>query len=97
MNPYTGLIAIVATRLLNGLPAVLYEDGRQTRDLVFVEDVARANLVALTTDALDGLPVNVGSGRGTEVRDVARIVGEALGIDIAPIVRGEFRPGESGT
>ncbi len=94
MNPYTGLIAIVATRLLNGLAPVLYEDGRQTRDLVFVEDVARANLVALTTDALDGLPVNVGSGHGTEVREVTRIVGEALGVAIAPELRGEFRPGE---
>ncbi len=93
-NPYTGLIAIVATRLLNGLAPVLYEDGRQTRDLVFVEDVARANLAALTGDALDGRAVNVGSGRGTEVREVAAIVGEALGIGIAPEIRGEFRPGE---
>lgn len=93
-NPYTGLIAIVATRLLNGLAPVLYEDGRQTRDLVFVEDVARANLVALTTDALDGRAVNVGSGRGTQVREVAAIVGDALGIRIAPEIRGEFRPGE---
>ncbi len=49
LNPYTGLIAIFATRILNGLPPVLYEDGRQTRDLVFVEDVARANLIAATS------------------------------------------------
>ena len=63
-NPYTGVIAIFCTRLLNDLPPILYEDGEQTRDFSFVEDVARANLLAAESDALDGLPVNVGSGRG---------------------------------
>jgi dTDP-L-rhamnose 4-epimerase len=94
LNPYTGLIAIFATRLLNGLPPVLYEDGEQTRDLVFVEDVARANLLAGSCDALDGRAVNVGSGRGTTVRAIAAMVGDALGVAIDPEVRGEFRPGE---
>ncbi len=93
-NPYTGVIAIFATRLLNGLPPVLYEDGLQTRDLVFVEDVAEANLLAATTDALDGLAVNIGSGTPTTIADVARLVSAALGIDIAAEVHGEFRPGE---
>ena len=62
-NPYTGVIAIFCTRLLNNLPPVLYEDGEQTRDFSFVEDIARANLLAAETDKLDGLPVNVGSGK----------------------------------
>ncbi len=93
-NPYTGVIAIFATRLLNGLPPVLYEDGLQTRDLVFVEDVAEANLLAATTDALDGRAVNIGSGTPTTIADVARLLSAALGVQIAPEVRGEFRPGE---
>jgi dTDP-L-rhamnose 4-epimerase len=93
-NPYTGVIAIFATRILNDQPPILYEDGEQTRDMCFVEDVARANLLAATTDALDGLPVNVGSGAPTTVREMARLVGEALGKPIEPIARGEFRPGE---
>lgn len=93
-NPYTGVIAIFCTRLLNGQPPVMYEDGAQTRDLCFVEDIARANLLAATTDQLDGLPVNVGSGRAASVRDLARIISEQLGVDIAPVARGEFRPGE---
>ncbi len=63
-NPYTGVIAIFCTRLLNNLPPVLYEDGEQTRDFSFVEDIARANLLAAETDKLDGLAVNVGSGAG---------------------------------
>jgi dTDP-L-rhamnose 4-epimerase len=88
------VIAIFATRILTGQPPILYEDGEQTRDLCFVEDVARANLLAATTDRLDGLPVNVGSGRATTVRELARLVGEALGRPIEPVARGEFRPGE---
>ena len=93
-NPYTGVIAIFATRLLNGQPPVLYEDGEQTRDLCFVGDVAHANLLAATTDKLDGLPVNVGSGRATTIRQVATMISGALDIPIEPVARGEFRPGE---
>lgn len=93
-NPYTGVIAIFCTRLLNGQPPIMYEDGGQTRDLCFVEDIAQANLLAATTDKLDGLPVNVGSGRATSVRDLAGIIAKQLGISIEPVARGEFRPGE---
>jgi dTDP-L-rhamnose 4-epimerase len=93
-NPYTGVIAIFCTRLLNGHPPIMYEDGAQTRDLCFVEDIARANLLAATTDKLDGLPANVGSGRATSVRDLADIIANQLGVKLAPIARGEFRPGE---
>ncbi|MBA3960928.1 MAG: NAD-dependent epimerase/dehydratase family protein [Chthoniobacterales bacterium] len=93
-NPYTGVIAIFCTRLLNDLPPVLYEDGEQTRDFSFVEDIARANLLAAETDALDGLPVNVGSGRGVPIREIAAQISDSLGIQIAPETNGEFRPGE---
>ena len=93
-NPYTGVIAIFCTRLLNNLPPVLYEDGEQTRDFSFVEDIARANLLAAETDKLDGLPVNIGSGHGTPIREIAEGLSDILKIDIAPEINGEFRPGE---
>jgi dTDP-L-rhamnose 4-epimerase len=93
-NPYTGVIAIFCTRLLNGLQPVMYEDGGQTRDLCFVEDIARANLLVAESDKLDGLPVNVGSGHATSVRDLAGIISAKLGLSIEPLARGEFRPGE---
>ena len=93
-NPYTGVIAIFCTRLLNKLPPVLYEDGEQTRDFSFVEDIARANLLAAESDQLDGMAVNVGSEKGAPIRKVAEIVSSALKIDIEPEARGEFRPGE---
>jgi dTDP-L-rhamnose 4-epimerase len=93
-NPYTGVIAIFCTRLFNNLAPVLYEDGEQTRDFSFVEDIARANLLAAETDKLDGSPVNVGSGIGTPIRQIAEQLSAALKIDIAPEINGEFRPGE---
>src|SRR5213596_4114980 len=93
-NPYTGVIAIFCTRLLNNLPPVLYEDGEQTRDFSFVEDIARANLLAAETDKLDGFPVNIGSARGTPIREIAEQLSDVLKIDIAPEIGGEFRPGE---
>src|SRR6266496_5490371 len=93
-NPYTGVIAIFCTRLLNNLSPVLYEDGEQTRDFSFVEDIARANLLAAETDKLDGLAINIGSGEGTPIRKVAQILSQLLKIDIEPETRGEFRPGE---
>ena len=93
-NPYTGVIAIFCTRLLNNLPPVLYEDGEQTRDFSFVEDIARANLLAAESDKLDGQAVNIGSGRGVPIREIATTISAALKIDIEPVARGEFRPGE---
>jgi dTDP-L-rhamnose 4-epimerase len=96
-NPYTGVIAIFCTRLLNNLPPVFYEDGEQTRDFSFVEDIVRANLLAAETDKFDGLPVNIGSGRGTPIREIAEQLSDILKIDLAiarPEINGEFRPGE---
>lgn len=66
-HPYTGVIAIFVTRILNGLPPVVFEDGAQPRDLGFVEDVTRANLLAATTTSWDGRPINIGSGQATSI------------------------------
>jgi len=93
-NPYTGVIAIFCTRLLSGQPPVLYEDGEQTRDFCYVGDTARANLLVAQSDVLDGLPVNVGSGRATTIRKIAQMISEAVDVPIEPTARGEFRPGE---
>ena len=71
-NPYTGVIAIFCTRLLNQLPPIIYEDGEQTRDFSFVEDIAQANFLAATSDELDGKAVNVGSGRAVTIKQIAK-------------------------
>jgi dTDP-L-rhamnose 4-epimerase len=93
-NPYTGVIAIFCTRLLNNLPPVLYEDGEQTRDFSFVEDIARANLLAAVSDQLSGKAVNVGTSRAVTIRQVAETISDALQIRLAPVMNREFRPGE---
>lgn len=93
-NPYTGVISIFASRLLNGLPPVVFEDGRQMRDLCYVEDTARANLMAALTDRLDGKAVNIGTGRPTRILDLARTLAAAMGSDVEPELKGQFRPGE---
>lgn len=66
-NPYTGICSIFATRLMNGFPPVIYEDGQQTRDFTYVEDVARANLLVALAEAADGEVFNVGTGVATSV------------------------------
>ena len=93
-NPYTGVVSIFSTRLLNGLRPVLYEDGHQTRDFIFVEDIVRANLLVMDTPAADGKTFNVGTGRATSVRGLVRLLGTALGCPREPLLRGEFRPGD---
>jgi dTDP-L-rhamnose 4-epimerase len=93
-NPYTGVVAIFCTRLLNDQPPVIYEDREQTRDFSFVEDIARANFLAATSDELDGKAVNVGSGRAVTITQIAGMISDALQIRLPPIVNREFRPGE---
>ena len=92
-NPYTGVIAIFCTRLLSNQPPIVYEDGQQTRDLCFVEDIAHANLLVALSDKLDGQAVNVGSGKATSIFDLAGLISGALDIHIDPIVPGNFPAG----
>ncbi|MDP6945575.1 MAG: NAD-dependent epimerase/dehydratase family protein, partial [Myxococcota bacterium] len=78
-NPYTGVIAIFATRVLNGLRPVVYEDGLQTRDFVHVRDAAAATVLALEHADAPGRAFNVGTGVATPIAEVARRVATHLG------------------
>jgi len=93
-NPYTGICSLFSTRILNDMPVVVYEDGRQTRDFIFVEDVARANLLVAESDAANYRVFNVGTGVGTSVLRFVSTLGQAYGQDARPLLRGEFRPGD---
>jgi dTDP-L-rhamnose 4-epimerase len=93
-NPYTGVLAIFASRLLNGKPPLVNEDGWQRRDFVSVQDVARAFRLALETDAAAGEVLNVGSGRSVSVLEVADLLRNALGSDVAAEVTGSARAGD---
>lgn len=92
-NPYTGVLAIFASRLLNGQQPVIFEDGNQLRDFVCVYDVARACRLALECP-VDGEAINIGSGESITIREVAERVALALDKDVAPKISGTFRVGD---
>jgi dTDP-L-rhamnose 4-epimerase len=93
-NPYTGVLAIFASRLLNDRRPRVFEDGGQRRDFVSVHDVARAFVLALERGSADGLPVNIGSGDSISVLELAELLARVLGRAITPEVTGEFRVGD---
>lgn len=94
-NPYTGVLAIFAARLLNDAPPLVYEDGLQQRDFVSVHDVVRACRLALEAEGAAGRVLNVGSGAPRTVRDVARCIAEAMGKPhVAPELTGRHRVGD---
>ena len=94
-NPYTGVLAIFMSRVLNGNPPLVFEDGKQLRDFVSVYDVARASAQALEGGG-DGQVFNVASGRQYTVLDVARLCARALvRNDLEPEVTGKYRVGDN--
>lgn len=94
-NPYTGVLAIFAARLLNGKSPLIFEDGLQMRDFVSVKDVASACVAALEVDAAVGEVLNVGSGEAHTVLEVAAHLAEALGTPrIRPEITGRYRVGD---
>lgn len=95
-NPYTGVISIFSSRILNGLAPILFEDGNQLRDFVYVEDVARANVLALELDEPRWASLNVGTGVPSHIGDVARQLAELLGRpEVKAELPGAYRPGEA--
>jgi dTDP-L-rhamnose 4-epimerase len=93
-NPYTGVAAIFASRLLNSKPPIIFEDGEQSRDFIHVSDIVRGILLALESDDAVGQAVNLGTGRPSTVNDIARILTEGLGLDIEPEIVGKYRAGD---
>jgi dTDP-L-rhamnose 4-epimerase len=93
-NPYTGVAAIFAGRLLNGKPPTVYEDGLQSRDFVHVSDIAQAFHLALDTEGADGVALNVGTGNQVTVLDVAAALSDGLGLEIEPEIVNRFRQGD---
>lgn len=94
-NPYTGVLAIFASRIANGQSPMVFEDGRQRRDFVHVSDVARAFLLALERPDANGETFNIGSGVDRTVEEVARLQAQSMGRpDIAPEITGQARAGD---
>ena len=94
-NPYTGVLAIFASRLLNNNAPLIFEDGNQQRDFVSVHDVAHACRLALEVPQAAGEVFNIGSGEHFTVQEVARRIAFAVNKeDIKPQVTGKYRVGD---
>jgi dTDP-L-rhamnose 4-epimerase len=94
-NPYTGVLAIFASRLHNGKRPVIFEDGHQRRDFVHVEDIAQAFLLALDHPKASGEVYNIGSGEDRSVREVAELLARAMNRDdLEPEIAGKGRAGD---
>lgn len=94
-NPYTGVLAIFASRLMNGERPLVFEDGEQRRDFVHVDDVARAFADALEKPGVSGRTFNIGSGRDRSVTEVAEALARAMNRnDVMPDIVGKARVGD---
>jgi dTDP-L-rhamnose 4-epimerase len=93
-NPYTGVAAIFASRLMNANPPLVFEDGCQLRDFVSVQDVVRANLLAMERPQADGMTLNIGSGEPISIREVAAELARAMDTEISAELTQKYRAGD---
>jgi len=93
-NPYTGILSIFSSRILNGKPPPIYEDGLESRDFVHVSDVVKATVLALEKTEGDYEVFNVGSGRRVTIMEVANLLVDRLRSPVKPVLAGKYRIGD---
>lgn len=94
LNPYTGILSIFSTRIRNAVPIAIFEDGKESRDFVYIDDVVEATRLAIESDAANFEVFNVGSGVRIDVLTVAHLLRAALGGDCPIEISGKFRAGD---
>ena len=93
-NPYTGVAAIFASRMLNNQAPLVFEDGEQMRDFVSVHDIVRANMLAMERPESNNEVINIGCGKPISIRSVAEILAKALGKNLEPVITNKYRAGD---
>ncbi len=93
-NPYTGVAAVFASRMMNENAPTVFEDGEQMRDFVSVHDIVRANMLAMERPESNGEVINIGCGKPITIRRVGELLAEALGRDVRPVITNKFRAGD---
>jgi dTDP-L-rhamnose 4-epimerase len=93
-NPYTGILSIFSTRILNGNNLDIYEDGLESRDFVFIDDVVDATILGIEKEEANGEVFNVGSGVATTVKEVAYSLKKFYNSDINISINGKYRLGD---
>jgi dTDP-L-rhamnose 4-epimerase len=93
-NPYTGILSIFSTLIRNKKPVNIFEDGKESRDFVFIDDVVRATILGIEKDEANGEVFNVGTGTATTVMEVAQQLLKNYGIEVPLQISGNFRIGD---
>ena len=93
-NPYTGILSIFSTRIKNGNGLSIFEDGKESRDFVFIDDIVTATTLALTKEEANGEVFGIGAGVATDVLTVAQTLVEHYGIEVPIKVTGAYRLGD---
>ncbi len=93
-NPYTGILSIFSTLIKNGKPINIFEDGKESRDFVFIDDVIKATALGISKDEANGEIFNVGTGVATTVMEVANLLTKYYGQDVPIQVTGNYRLGD---
>ena len=94
-NPYTGVIARFGTRVITGKAPLIYEDGRQLKDVVHVRDLVRANLLAMVREEANYQVFNLGNGEGLSVYGIGQLIAAKLGTTIEPLLTCQYRRGDA--
>ncbi len=94
-NPYTGVLAIFMSRVANGNPPVVYEDGLQTRDFISVKDIVQANILTMEKDEANYKVFNVGTGLATSIDEVARALAKVYDSPLEPEITLKYRKGDT--
>lgn len=93
-NPYTGILSIFSTRIKNNNGISIFEDGKESRDFVYIDDVVDATILALTKDEANGEVFGIGSGVATDVLTVAQTLAKYYAADVPIAVTGAYRIGD---
>ncbi|WP_367864706.1 NAD-dependent epimerase/dehydratase family protein [Pedobacter sp. WC2423] len=93
-NPYTGILSIFSTQIKNGNGINIFEDGKETRDFVFIDDVVNATILGIENPAADGEVFNVGTGVPTDVITVATTLVKNYGVEVPITITGNYRLGD---
>ena len=93
-NPYTGILSIFSTQIRNKNGINIFEDGKETRDFVFIDDVVSATILVIEREEANNEIFNVGTGVATDVLTVAKILIRAYNINVPVKITGEFRLGD---
>jgi dTDP-L-rhamnose 4-epimerase len=93
-NPYTGILSIFSTQIKNGNSLNVFEDGNETRDFVYIDDVVHATILGIESDNADGEIFNVGAGIATNIITVAKLLIKGYGAKTPVIISGNYRLGD---